>query len=277
MTLVGKIFTVLVLIMSIAFMMLAVTVFATHRNWRDMVVQPDGLKSQIEALSKTNAELRIEISRAKDQIALEQAARRFALAAGQTQLEELDEALKRREKEYTDLQAANGTMTETVSRNQMILESLTKENEGLRVEIRTAQQSRDDFFNQVVTLTDDVNRMEGNSRTLQEQHDMLLVQNGKMAKVMRRFEISVDTPVDGMPPRVDGVVTAVSDKDYIEISLGSDDGLRNHHLMEVYRANEYVGRVEIVKVEPDRAVAKILKDFRRGIIKKGDRVATKLS
>ena len=78
MTLVGKIFTVLVLIMSIAFMMLAVTVFATHRNWRDVVTLPDGLKSQIEALSKTNGELRTEISRAKDQIALEQAARRFA-------------------------------------------------------------------------------------------------------------------------------------------------------------------------------------------------------
>ena len=47
--------------------------------------------------------------------------------------------------------------------------------------------------------------------------------------------------------------------------------------MEVYRKNTYVGRVEIVKVEPDRAVAKIIPEFRRGIIKKGDRVATKLS
>ena len=36
MTLVGKIFTVLILIMSVAFMMLAVTIFATHRNWRDL-------------------------------------------------------------------------------------------------------------------------------------------------------------------------------------------------------------------------------------------------
>lgn len=277
MTLVGKIFTVLVLIMSIAFMMLAVTVFATHRNWRDMVVQPDGLKAQIEQLSKTNAELRIEISRVQDQIALEQAARRFALAAGQAELEQLNAALQRREKEYTDLQAANGTMTETISRNNMILDALTKENEGLRTEIRTAQQARDDFFNQVVTLTDEVNRMEGNSRTLQEHNDMLLVQNAKMAKVMRKLEVTVDTDVDGIAPRVDGIVTAVSDKDFIEISLGSDDGLRKNHLMEVYRQNSYVGRVEIVKVEPDRAVAKIIPEFRRGIIKKGDRVATKLS
>ncbi len=277
MTLVGKIFTVLVLIMSIAFMMLAVTVFATHRNWRDFVVQPDGLKAQIEALSKTNGELRTEISRAKDQIALEQAARRFALAAGQARQEQLDDALQRREKEYTDLQAAHGTLVESHARNVTILNSLRDENEGLRTEIRTAQQARDDYFNQVVKLTDDLNRGEGNLRTLQEQHDMLLVQNGKMAKVMRSYEISVDTPTDGRAPRVDGLVTAVGDKDLIEISIGSDDGLRKHHLMEVFRKNTYVGRVEIVTVEPDRAVAKIIPEFRQGIIRKGDRVAAKLS
>jgi len=277
MTLVGKIFTVLVLLMSISFMMLAVTVFATHRNWRAMVTDPGGLKEQIEALTKTNVELRDEIVRAKDQIALEQAARRFALAAGQARQEQLAATLQRRQQEYTDLQAAHGTIVETLDRNQNILESLTKENEGLRTEIRTAQQTRDDYFNQVVTMTDSVNRMEGNSRTLQEQHDMLLVQNGKMAKVMRKFEITVDTPVDGIAPRVDGYVTAVSDKNFIEISIGSDDGLRKNHLMEVYRKNNYVGRVEIVMVEPDRAVAKIIPEFRRGIIRKGDRVATKLS
>ncbi|MAD79303.1 MAG: hypothetical protein QF918_12020 [Pirellulaceae bacterium] len=277
MTLVGKIFTVLVLIMSISFMMLAVTVFATHRNWQAMVTDPGGLKSQIEALSKTNGELRDEIVRAKDQIALEQAARRFALAAGQARLEQLDAALERRNQEYTDLQAAHGTIVETLDRNQNILESLTKENEGLRTEIRTAQQARDDYFNQVVMLTDSVNRMEGNSRTLQEQHDMLLVQNGKMAKVMRKFEISVDTPVDGITPRVDGYVIAVNDTNLIEISIGSDDGLRKNHFMEVYRKNSYVGRVEIVMVKPDRAVAKIIPEFRQGIIRKGDRVAAKLS
>ncbi len=277
MTLVGKIFTVLVLLMSISFMMLAVTVFATHRNWRAMVTDPGGLKEQIEALTKTNVELRDEIVRAKDQIALEQAARRFALAAGQARQEQLAATLQRRQLEFTDLQAAHGTIVETLDRNQNILESLTKENEGLRTEIRTAQQARDDYFNTVVTLTDSVNRLEGNSRTLQEQHDMLLVQNGKMAKVMRKFEITVDTPVDGIAPRVDGYVTAVSDKNFIEISIGSDDGLRKNHLMEVYRKNNYVGRVEIVMVEPDRAVAKIIPEFRRGIIRKGDRVATKLS
>ena len=277
MTLVGKIFTVLVFIMSVSFMMLAVTVFATHRNWRDMVITGGGLKEQLETLSKTNAQLRLEIVRGQDSLALEQAARRFALAAGQARLETLDSALDARVKAHTDLQAAHDVAVNSLDRNLNFLESLTKENEGLRLEIRAAQETRDDFFNQVVTLTDDVNRLEGTSQTLQETNSMLLVENGKMAKVMRLHEIDIHTDVVGIAPRVDGIVTAVSDKNLIEISIGSDDGLRKHHLMEVYRKNSYVGRVEIVKVEPDRAVAKIIPEFRRGIIKKGDRVATKLS
>ena len=82
MTLVGKIFTVLILVMSIAFMMLAVTVFATHRNWRVMVVGPGGLKTQIEQVDATNKRLRAELERMRGQMALEQAARR--LRAGST-------------------------------------------------------------------------------------------------------------------------------------------------------------------------------------------------
>ena len=63
MTLVGKILTVLILIMSIAFMMVAVTVFATHRNWREIAMEH---KTTIEELTQTNQGLREEQSRADD-------------------------------------------------------------------------------------------------------------------------------------------------------------------------------------------------------------------
>ena len=85
------------------------------------------------------------------------------------------------------------------------------------------------------------------------------------------------TDVANIPPVVDGVVTAVGANDLIEISIGSDDGIRQGHTLEVYRDASYLGRVVIQSTEPDRAVARVLKDFRKGIIRKGDRVATKLS
>ena len=38
MNLVGKIFVVLILVMSVLFMAFAMAVYATHRNWREVVV-----------------------------------------------------------------------------------------------------------------------------------------------------------------------------------------------------------------------------------------------
>ena len=40
MTLVGKIFTVLIFVMSIVFMSFAVMTFATHKNWKEYVTNP---------------------------------------------------------------------------------------------------------------------------------------------------------------------------------------------------------------------------------------------
>ena len=136
MTLVGKILTVLILIMSIAFMMIAVTVFATHRSWRDRAIAH---KATIEELKVTNDRLRAEASRADDRLAIEQAARRFALAALQSRQEALAQQLASQYDQLTKKQAENDIITETLSQNTMILDNLGKEVTGLRDEIRAAK------------------------------------------------------------------------------------------------------------------------------------------
>lgn len=277
MTLVGKIFTMLILIMSVVFLGFSIVIFATHRNWRDMVIAEGGLKSQIEELSQTNVRLRDEINRSKDRLAIEQAARRFALAALQSRLDDLDQQLRRREQEFGNLQAENGVLLETVSTKNALLKALTDEVGGLRTEIRTAQQDRDTYFAEVIDLTDKLNSIAGNAETLKERNEQLAQQVSKQKMVLDAFDLTADTPVHDRPPTLDGVVTAVGARDLVEISIGSDDGLRENHQLEVYRENEYVGRVVVVKTEPDRAVVRILPDYRRGSIRKGDRVATRLS
>ena len=51
----------------------------------------------------------------------------------------------------------------------------------------------------------------------------------------------------------DGVVLAVRGTDLVEISGGSDMGLRNGHKLEIVPmgggSNAYVGRIEIIKTE----------------------------
>ena len=273
MTLVGKIFTVLILIMSIAFMMIAVTVFATHRSWRDRALAH---KATIEELRVTNDRLRAEASRADDALAIEQAARRFALAALQSRQEALAQQLASQYDQLTKKQAENDIITETLSQNTMILDNLGKEVSGLRDEIRLAQQDRDEKFANVVALTDSISGLQGSVSTFQEQEVQLRDQLSRMKLVMDAYELTEYTPVVDIPPRVDGIVTKVGESTLIEVSIGSDDGLRAGHTLEVFRNNAYLGRVEVTQVEPDRAVCRIIPAYRKGIIKRGDRVATKL-
>jgi hypothetical protein len=86
----------------------------------------------------------------------------------------------------------------------------------------------------------------------------------------------------GGPPRLDGVILASRATGYVEISLGSDDGLEKGHELDVYRVgptvaeNKYLGKVRVVQTEPDKSVAQILPNFKRGAIQKEDRVATRL-
>ena len=61
----------------------------------------------------------------------------------------------------------------------------------------------------------------------------------------------------------------------VEISIGSDDGVKVDDLFDVYRNNERLGRLKIEKVSADRAVAKITKLNDSKILRRGDNVQRK--
>jgi hypothetical protein len=92
-----------------------------------------------------------------------------------------------------------------------------------------------------------------------------------------------DSPgLDHPENRVEGRVLAVTgegDKSMVELSIGSDQGLKAGHRFEVYRLDDanslYLGQVEVVAITPDRSTAKVVQ--MKGPIKRGDRSADKLS
>lgn len=273
MNLLGKAFTVLILLMSIAFMMLAVTVYATHRSWREDALK---YKQQVDQATQENIRLREERDNSVSKLAMEQTARRYAIASLQSRLEQVEDQLSRREEQYLKLQATETVTAETLRTTENNLAKLTTEVERLRNDIKSAQDNRDKSVNELVALQEMLNSTEGILQTEKEKYAALREENESRKKVMDRLNVTVNTPVDGIPPKVDGFVTAVSRNDLLEISIGADDGLREGHMLDVYRDATYLGRIIVRKTQPDRAVAEVIKEYRKGTIKKGDRVATKL-
>ncbi len=273
MNLVGKIFIVIVLFFSIVFFAISVTVFQTHRDWRDIAIKN---KTKVEELQDRVKLYQSEIEAQKDRLALEQAARRFALSSLQSKWEQSEAQLQVLNEQYGKLQAEAGTLTTIVSTSSQTLESTLKLNEGLRKDLRDTQQARDGIFAQVVGLTDVKNSLEGTSQILKERNDDLNRLYTLAKHWLDRVGIDMFSPVDGKPPKVEGQIVSVGAKDLLEITIGSDDGIKKGHTLEVFRGSAYLGRVIVQETWPDRAVVQIIPEFRRGIIKVGDRVATKL-
>ena len=284
MNLTGKIFTMLILIMSVLFMAFSVMVFATHRNWKDFADnatpssgKPLGLKQQLETLQAKKKEADDLVLRLKNDLAQEQAARKHALAALNVRAATAETAANLKQKELDDLSAQHTTVAATAKTAQERLAALEKAAGELRESLRTAQQDRDKSFLAVVSLTDKLNQIESVRQILEERNKEAAFQIAQMKMVLDTHGLRPDALVSHIPPKVEGVVLEVSSRDLIEISIGADDGLKIGHSLDVYRDSAYLGRIVIKRTDPDRAVGQMIKELQRGQIKRGDRVTTKFS
>jgi HAMP domain-containing protein len=284
MDLIGKIFIVVILIMSIVFMSLSLMVYATHRNWRELVVnteaspsKPLGLREQLRTQKATNTRLQQEMETLRRTLQLERAARQQSLAVLETRANQQGSELDAKNETLATLRRQHDQAVTTMELAQTNLSELKKEVEGLRESVRRTQEDRDGQFGKVVAMRDRLNQLEGAERRLEQRNQQLTKEVAESARVLERYGLNRHTPLHGVPPKLDGEIKMVRGTDLVELSLGSDDGLRVGHKLDVYRSGgAYLGRVEVMYTDPDDSVARIVPEFRQGIIRKGDFVATRL-
>ena len=63
---------------------------------------------------------------------------------------------------------------------------------------------------------------------------------------------------------------------FVEVTIGADDGLKPGNTLEVFRGSKYLGRLDVVSTSPDKSVGKVDRRFLQGQIQEGDRVATRI-
>ncbi len=271
---VGKIFVMLIMVLSLIFMSMAVAVYSTHVNWQAKSSQ---LGQQLQAERVKNQNLTEERAQLEKTLTSEIERRTNAIATLQTESEALRTERDERVKQNADLVQQAQQAAAAMLATQKTLEALRGEVDKLRDDIRTTEADKESQFKELVRLTDELFQAQGEQERLNAKNLELVEQLSKVKVVLDRRGIDANEPVDGIPPKVDGIVLAVNDQGLVEISIGTDDGLRAGHTLEVYRANKYLGRIEVVRTATDKAVAKVMAQFRQGAIQKEDRVATRLN
>jgi hypothetical protein len=271
----GKILTVLVAFTAFGLMVASLLVYATHRNWKD---DYDKLKAQYNTAQQQNQALQSERDNLESQLTAEVEATRQEAAKLVTERDQLLGDNVNLQKQLNQIVELERSTSAAVASTQANNEKLTGEVGSLRDEIRTNQSERDRAFATAVKATDDVHQANNNITVLKERNSQLATQVGNMTNVMDANGIDPNTDPGAVMPRVRGVVSKVQNtagSQLIEITVGADDGLKPRHTVEVFRGDRYLGRAEILKTEPDRAVGRILRQFQQGQIEEGDDVATR--
>jgi vacuolar-type H+-ATPase subunit I/STV1 len=266
------------------------TVYATHRNWREVVMLPKeeatggkeiGLKFQLEEAKRKNDELKGEYEKITKELNAEKDARTQAVAKLENELKELTAARDKREKEYAALVESERKAVATMKTAQDNAAHSEKDRDELDAKAVQAREDRDNHFKEVVRLTEELHALKSETDGLNNRMTSLTADLAKAKDALRYFDINPNSDFKSKtPPRVNGTVRAVTGEGFVEISIGADDGLRAGHQLEVYRAaggtSTYVGRIEVVKTTPDKAVCKINPKFQNSNMMKDDRVVSKI-
>lgn len=271
MTLLGKVFTGLIFLLSVIFFSLAVAVNASHINQKTLATK---YQADAQTAQRKNTELTSLLETTKDELAIEQLARRSALGALQTQLGDMKDDLQKKEKQLQDAQASLTQFTSTEKQTQTELKARTDDNELLRKQMVDAREDRNQLFQRLVGTTDQFVKLQGTNQSLLARASDLSNDLSMAKEKLEKIDIRPETLLTA--PAVNGLVTAVSTTGLVEVSLGRDDGLREGFTLEAHRGGQYLGRLKVKTVRDNKSVAEIMTGFQKGYIRAGDRVDSKL-
>jgi hypothetical protein len=272
----GKVFVVVILLMSVMFMTLSMAVYAMHKNWKQTA---DNLNTQLTQLKAEKANLESAHRQRLEDLEREATAATQRAVTLEQEKVALDTTSKQQQAELDTLRQNQRDHIAAVASTQAINQTLAGEVGDLRGKIREEQQKRDRVFKQALDATEALHQAAGEYNAARERSEQLTKQVSGMTAVMREKGIDPATDPGSVVPSVEGVVSRIERKNgtqLVEVSIGADDGLKMGNTLEVSRGARYLGRVEIIETSPDKSVGRVDRRFQQGQIQEGDRVATRI-
>lgn len=272
MNLFGKIFTLLIFFMSIAFLVLAVMVGASHRNWKEIA---NTNKLQATTTANRLVAVKTASNEASKKLNAEQVSRQQQLSQLFSELQIAKTRLDAAVKENSDLTERNAQLAAelNVSNTRLVAQDkqvgdLKQRNTRLIDDI-AAQR------NTVLNLTNEQYRLQGRLDALTEEKESMSGQLARQLRVMNANGLTENSLTDPIPRQLEGVITA-EDAGFIAISLGTDDGIRKGHEIDVYRGRKYIARAVVTTTKHNESAARLIPEFTQTVVREGDYVTTKL-
>ncbi len=279
---VGKILIVLQLVFSLLFMCFAGAVYTFQQSWRTKAVTAQQNVAQRDATINDLKEQHTQELQTRSDAEL---ALKTRADAAEAKLKALTEAVATRDGELAQVQQQRDKFQADLLVAQAEAQSRVDEAVALREEIKKQRDVGATQIAEIRTLED---------RNVELNKQVALLKEGELSyenritnleKILRANDIDSKQVIAGIVPEE---ITPVSGKvlgtrpnssrsaELVQISIGSDDKVRENMELFVYRENKYLAQIRITDVSADSAVGVVVERSRNGVIERGDNVTTKL-
>ena len=271
MNLVGKIITILILLLSVCFLMIGIMVNASHQNWKELAIAN---KAKVEEYAANRDRILGETAKKDNIIESEKVARMLRIQQLESQLQL---ARKEFEQANSDLNAQRQKAAESFNVVQESEERLAEQDkliDSLQTQLRTLTEDVAAQRAKVVALTGNVFELNSTIRNLETMRDNLAAVSSAQRKVMMANGLTISDTTDHIPRALDGLVTAINDNEIV-VNLGLDDGLRRGHTVDLFRGEQFVGTAKVYDAQANRSAARLDKALSSLPAQVNDRVTTK--
>jgi hypothetical protein len=282
MTHVGRILVVVIMAFSLVFLGISTVVFMTSKNWKEETAKK---AAEVTKVNKSLTEAKAQVDAAKKELADAQGQAATATQQLNDRIVKLEDQNKRNLEQITDIR---GNLAKAVENAKAALdEAGAKRDETtlLKTQKSAVEKQANEFKLRQAELTDKIRELERVLDTATRNNSDLREKVAKFTTLLQKNGLPTDiTQIKGVqsPPPVQGQIKRVDATNRrVEMSIGSDDGLVVGHELNIFRLlprPEFVGKIEIVAVDPDQAVGRVVGKTNQGKkIKEGDIVSSSIN
>lgn len=275
MSTITKVFVVLLVLFSVAFSTMTISVVARTANWKTTAQKYEqhartadtNLRNLISASAADMATARDNVRLHREQIGgLE-----TKLQSNNTELATSRTELAQLKAEKSSVGAMNRGLLARLNVAENAREEYHKQRNGLEKRSIDLERRNIDLNDRVNELTAQVSVMHEEKRQLEQQVKILQDQNTKLSQASRSpsgavtFESASGTAMTGVDALSPVAATPIRgrviemDGRLVTISVGGSDGVKEGMIFVIHRDGEYVGDVKIDLVDPNRSAGRIVR------------------
>ncbi len=233
------------------------TIFFTHTQVggkiQDLSAQLTETQGRLTTVEASERNLRTETKNLRGQVEATTAALGEAtnqLAQAQAKAQEQQQRADRATADLTTVTGERNTAQQELSQWRLF-EMTPEQIRNNLARLRQVERERD-------TLVADVQALDRNRKELERQ--------------LKRYVGDTEPEIE-LPPTAKGQIVAVDPKyDFVILNIGGEQGIVENANLLVSREGKLIGQIKVTTVQPNRAIANVLPEWKQEEIMEGDQV-----